>query len=304
MHLLDLQAGDTAVYCVDILSKTGCAITLEADPQPDLTPQLELETDSLFSACADGDWLVPFSITKGSCDSVVLIAQRKAVLAGFPTRYVWRDGDPLPWTIDLPVPADKKAMLKAGNYPFILKPYSSEVVCGEPEEQEIVLQLRYPSFTTVQRGSYIFLMNAEHNGGYEFAGCTFQWYQDGLALKGETSSQLCVGDAPEGAEFYCVITDPWGNVVATCPKVWKQPVFTGVVDQQSSTIGNPSRCGLLLEQGQTIRLADTQSVCLYDAAGRLILKAYGTDGNLQIAAPQAGVYILKTDTCAMRLIVR
>ena len=303
-HILDLQAGDTAVYCVDILSKTGCAITLEADPQPDLTPQLELETDSLFSACADGDWLVPFTIAKGSCDSVVLIAQRKALNAGFPSRYVWRDGDPLPWTISLPKPADKNAMLRAGNYSFTLKPYSSEVVCGEPKEQKIVLQLNYPSFTMVQRGSYIFLMNATHNGGYEFAGCTFQWYRDGHAIKGETSSQLCVGDAPDGAEFYCVITDPFGNVAATCPKVWQQPVFTGVVDQQSSTMGNPSRCGLLLQQGQTIRLADTQSACLYDAAGRLIVSAHSTAGNLQLAAPQAGVYILKTDTYVTRVIVR
>ena len=303
-HILDLQAGDTAVYCVDILSKTGCSITLEADPQPDLTPQLELAIDSLFAACADGDWMVPFTIAKGSCDSVVLIAQRKAIQAGFHARYVWRDGDPQPWTIDLPDHTDNNAMLRVGSYPFILKPYSSEVVCGEPAEQEIVLQLRYPSFTTVQRGSYIFLKNAANNGGYEFAGCTFQWYQNGEPVQGATSSQLCVGDAPAGSEFYCVITDTWGNVAATCPKVWQQPVFTGVADQESSTNGNPSRCGFLLQQGQTIRLADTQSAYLYDAAGRLILSAYDTAGNLQIAAPQAGVYILKADTYVTRVIVK
>ena len=302
-HVLDLQAGDTAVYCVDIISKTGCVITLEADPQPDLTPQLELKADSLFAACADGDWVVPFTIEKGSCDSVVLIAQRKALQAGFHSRYVWRNGDPLPWTITLPRPADRNAMLRAGNYPFMLKPYSSEVECGEPKEQEIVLQLSYPSFTTVQRGSYVFLLNAANNGGYEFAGCTFQWYQDGQPIKGETRSQLCVGDAPEGAEFYCVITDPFGNAVATCPLSWTLPVFAGV-DELHSDIINSSRCGLLLQQGQPIRLADALSAKLYDAAGRLILSAYAAAGNLQIAAPPAGVYILKTDTYVTRVIVR
>ena len=302
-HVLDLQAGDTAVYCVDIQSNTGCSITLEADPQPDLTPQLTVAADSVCKACADGNWVVPFSIEKGSCDSITLLAGQKAQYAGFSKCYTWHDGDPLPWTISLSQSPQSDDLLQAGEYAFTLKPYSSEVVCGEPEEQTVVLQLSYLSITSVQRGSYIFLLNQANNGGYDFSGCTFQWYQDGKPIVGQNGSQLCVGNAADGTEFYCEITDSNGVVVSTCPIRWVRPVFTSVDGNPDKLVLSRSCQCILLQQGESL-LLEAMEGRLYDAAGRLVYAISNAEGNLLITAPQPGIYLLKAENQILRVIVR
>ena len=296
-HIFDLNAGDTAVYCVDITSPTGCAITLEADPQPDLTPRLKIGTDSVVMACADGQWTLPITIEQGECDSVVLIPQPNAQAAGFPQRLRWTPADPSQWVIALPHQPDG-SLLQPGSYDFLLRPYSSRVECGEPLTMPISLQIHLPSISAVQRGSYIFLLNQAHNGGYDFSGCTFQWYADGLMMSGCTSPQLCVGEALVGTLFYCVITDPSGHQYQTCPIAWKTPVFTGLTDAQAN-----DRYGYLLLSGQTLLLENVSTALLYDAAGRL-LHTYAGNPSITLVAPQSGAYILKADAAVIRLFVQ
>ena len=296
-HIFDVDAGDTTVYCVDITSPTGCAITLEADPQPELTPRLEIAADSLMMTCADGQWTLPISVEQGDCDSVVLIPQSNAQAVGFTKRMRWTPADPNQWVIALPHQPDG-SLPQPGAYDFLLRPYSSNEECGQPLEKLITLQINLPTISAVQRGSYIFLLNQAHNGGYDFSGCTFQWYADGLPMPGCTSPQLCVGEALVGTLFYCVITDPSGHQYQTCPISWQTPVFTGAEDAQTN-----DRYGYLLSPGQSLSLENVSSALLYDAAGRLI-QTYSAHPTITLIAPASGAYILKADAAVIRLFVQ
>lgn len=397
----DINLGDTAVYCVNVYSETGCYISLEADPNvqipeahvyetsrvvencgytltfadtsfirivkageeyrssvdadpnndivwlwgdntadvSDMSPsvshvyepgdytlrtivriaggcedtavlqlhlpylKMTMEAEAEYSICPEDSFRIVCRTGGSGYDSLVVESRAAAVAAGFARRYIFLPGADDDGLLQIPVPGADGALdatIRVGEYEFMLRPYARDVDCGVPEPQLLKLHVNYSAGSIVQRGSYLFLYDERHNGGYDWTGSTFQWYLDGEALSGKTSSQLLMPDAAPGAELYCVITDAAGISIPTCPVVYDAPRFSSL---ETAETARPT--AVVLQPGERLQISDMQHAMLYDAAGRLLQMAASEDGLLTIMAPStAGMYILKSGERSLRIMVR
>ncbi len=129
-----------------------------------------------------------------------------------------------------------------------------------------------------------------HNGGYTFTG--FQWYENGVAIDGETRSTLYLSKRPNAAtsNYTVLLTTSDGTTVSTCAL---NPTVATTQDMQ--VFPNPVKAGNPLnvysyldeneQKGARIRLYNMQGVLQVDMPA---------DYTSTIKAPEAsGAYVLQ-----------
>jgi len=290
------EAGDDTVSISDGI---GC---------PDLyllhlnvKPLLRVEAQPEYVICPEEPLRIAFRVVGGEFDSLVVTSSAEARNAGFAPDYVFRPEDAADGTLTIALPGMGGGiddLLKAGDYSFRLQPFSRYPECGQPTASQIRLRVNYPAGSVVQRGSYLFLYDESHNGGYDWTGSSYQWYCNGTPISGKTGSQLLMPETAAGTEYYCVITDAQGHSLQTCPIVCETPGFSALEDVETGSKA------IWLRPGQTILMEGLGSASLYDVAGRL-LRRFGGDETTAVEAPAtAGMYLLKAGDTAIRILVR
>ena len=172
-------------------------------------PTLIVELSDTLTACGDGPALpIPMQIVQGRLDSVHILFDSIAIVAGFDSIYQFSKDDeiaiPLPDTV---VPGYYPAMLRLGT-----------PRCPAPDVP-VMVQVNYPSSIVAQKNGIISLLNDSLNGGYSFS--AYQWYRNGQLMEGEDHSYLIVGTADLGAQYSVVVTRSSDGVkVAVCPVIY------------------------------------------------------------------------------------
>lgn len=172
-------------------------------------PTLMVELSDTLMACADELALpIPMQIVQGRLDSVHILFDSIAIVAGFDSLYQFSKDDeiaiPLPDTV---VP---------GYYPATLRLGTPR--CPAPDVP-VMVQVNYPSSIVAQKNGIIALLNDSLNGGYSFS--AYQWYRNGQLMDGANSSYLIVGTADLGAQYTVVVTRSSDGVkVAVCPVIY------------------------------------------------------------------------------------
>ena len=172
-------------------------------------PTLMVELSDTLMACADEPALpVPMQIVQGRLDSVHILFDSIAIVAGFDSLYQFSKDDeiaiPLPDTV---VPGYYHATLRLGT-----------PRCPAPDVP-VMVQVNYPSSIVAQKNGIIALLNDSLNGGYSFS--AYQWYRNGQRMDGANSSYLIVGTADLGAQYTVVVTRSSDGVkVAVCPVIY------------------------------------------------------------------------------------
>lgn len=267
-----------------------------------VNPVLQFEVDKKFNVCPEDEFIIPFKVPHGDYSSIVLTSSKTAQAAGFDAEYAFEKADIKGNALHVTIPGSggtKNELLKAGKYTFTVKPNSLFPACFD-DEFPITLEVSYSSDVIVQRGSYLFLYDADHNGGYN-NWTTYQWYYNGQPMVGYTTPQILMPDTTQTASYFCMITDADGFTSATCPVSYKKPIFVGF-DNVDVVAVHPT----MLAPGETIYMSHGGYVELFDALGRLVY-AVETDASLpsEISAPaSAGMYLLRVGQSVTRVIVK
>ena len=203
----DQKFTETGTYTVNLKNQwdLDSIITLTLTVEPTLIVAL---SDTL-TACGDEPVLpVPMQIIQGRLDSVHILFDSIAIVAGFDSLYQFSKDDeiaiPLPDTV---VPGYYHATLRLGT-----------PRCPAPDVP-VMVQVNYPSSIVAQKNGIIALLNDSLNGGYSFS--AYQWYRNGQRMDGANSSYLIVGTADLGAQYTVVVTRSSDGVkVAVCPVIY------------------------------------------------------------------------------------
>ena len=161
----------------------------------------------LGAICDETSVSVPVEIVAGEADTFSVAFTPAAEAAGFVSvgGLVLADGN-----ITLPVPASPVP----GRYSFSLFTYDS--VCGEVRH-DVTFEVRYPASVISRRwNDVLFVVNKEHNGGYDFVG--FQWYRNGGMIEGAVSSWFYEEATFTPGDWYEVLlTVADGSQLMSCP---------------------------------------------------------------------------------------
>ena len=129
------------------------------------------------------------------------------------------------YVLDLPIPMldSKEEYPEPGVYSATIG-FKNGVCAGEElMTYTFEVMINYPGWIMEQRhNDLIVLLNAEHNGGYEWT--NFQWYRNGQKMFGYTKPYLYVPEGlvyeSEGSASYHVVltkTDENGEVISSAP---------------------------------------------------------------------------------------
>ena len=185
--------------------------------------------------------------------------------------------------ITVPMPADGHLIvpysyIRAGKYDAIVSGYfRDKQMFTEP----ISLTYLYPSAVLEQRwNDVICVLTAAYNGGYHFT--SFQWYQDGQELVGETAYYLS-RPLKAGSEYAALLTEANGTQLMTCPLT---------IEAREEVHVEPT----LVERKQPIRchVPTAGEITLYDLMGNMLLQSSILQGDNTLPAPAtAGMYTAK-----------
>lgn len=290
----------TGYYEETLLTERGCDSVLSVDLT--VNPQLRATMQTEYTICPEEGLSLPFSLDHGDFDSITILTDMAAQAQGFLPLYGFRKEDVKNNVLKLDIPnagGTLSDFVKAGDYVLEVKLHTLYKEC---EDQSVVVTLRvnYSAGVVIQYGSYLFLYDAEHNGGYD-NWVSYQWYHNDELMVGYTDPQILMPDTTAGASYYCMITDADGNSVATCPVYYQTPIYVGLDNMQMLHV-YPT----IVEAGQSIKIMNSGNVDVYDAVGRLVQVVNGVPGTPAIiAAPQvSGVYILRSGNRTARVIVK
>lgn len=273
-------------YTVNLNTVHGCDSVLEL--MLTVIPRLEFAAPDTIDICADDEFIsIPYEVFKGRVSAVNVYFDEEGQKKGFLPQYGF-DKDSL---IKVPTPKH----LKPGYYPMSLS-------LGTPDcpsdPVSIVLRVRYASSVIDQKNDLVALLNSNYNGGYSWI--RYQWYRNDVLLPWATTSYVVVSDADQGSEYYCVVTDPDGNTMATCPIVYTS-ARTALDDLPLLSV-HPT----IARPGENLYLSQGGAISIFDALGREVLTQF-TDPSASavVAAPsQAGVYIIRVGSSAARILVK
>ena len=160
-----------------------------------ITP-LEMELSAVEQPCpGDASFLIETHARKGMPDRYSLLFGEEGLAAGFlPQADTLIGGTDN--TIEVPLPADAEP----GYYPFTIafdsRVNGTALLAGE-------VAVRYPSSFIAQRWDDVLgILNAEYNGGYDFA--SFQWYRNGEAIAGATEPYYYIESKLQEGDEYTV----------------------------------------------------------------------------------------------------
>jgi hypothetical protein len=168
--------------------------------------------------------------------------------------------------------------IRAGKYNAIVTGYfRDKQMFTEP----VSLTYLYPSAVLEQRwNDVICILTAAYNGGYHFT--SFQWYQDGQELVGETAYYLS-RPLKAGSEYAALLTEANGTQLMTCPLT---------IEAREEVHVEPT----LVERKQPIRchVPTAGEITLYDLMGNMLLQSSILQGDNTLLAPAAaGLYVAK-----------
>ena len=172
------------------------------------TECLEWQTvNDLGTLCGETSLSVPVEVLAGEADTFAVSFTPSAEAAGFASAggLTLSGGN-----IVLPVPVGAHP----GKYSFTVSTYDS--VCGEVRH-DVNFEVLYPASLIAQRwNDIVFVINKEHNGGYDFV--AFQWYRNGEKIEGAESSWFYEEAAFRAGDYYEVyLTSADGSEGMSCP---------------------------------------------------------------------------------------
>ena len=185
--------------------------------------------------------------------------------------------------ITIPMPADGHLIvpysyIRAGKYNAIVTGYFGN---NQVFTETVSLTYLYPSAVLEQRwNDVICILTAAYNGGYHFT--SFQWYQDGQELVGETAYYLS-RPLKAGSEYAALLTEANGTQLMTCPLT---------IEAREEVHVEPT----LVERKQPIRchVPTAGEITLYDLMGNMLLQSSILQGDNTLLAPAAaGLYVAK-----------
>lgn len=281
-----VQKKDYVKYGFNIPAQTVCGVYpyrqyLKTTYGCDSTVILNLVVSPDFSAqmrvvpqiCAnDGSFTLTYDILAGNVETHSLVFDSIAKTAGF--------ADILQQTatgdIDVPLPAN----VTPNIYNASVKLYNETVTKTLP----VSFSVDYPSSVILQKWNDVLaLLNSGYNGGYDFT--DFQWYKNGQAIDGATTSYLYVANAQlDTAAEYCVkVTRASDGVVLfTCPL---KPTLHADITVYPTVLSQISNVSIKMEGRGT--------AVLYHVSGLKLKSQVLTDGVNSMAVPdKAGTYLL------------
>lgn len=256
-------------------------------------PKLMVDIPDTVEICADeSSVIVPYIQKQGHMTDIHVRMSALAQNEGFSTEYHFLAGD----QIVLPTPAS----LRAGYYDAELE-FTAPACQSDP--LHLIIKASYPTSVMRQKETVIALLNEQYNGGnYIWTG--YQWYCNGVAVSGATTSYIVVDDSHLGDEYYCLLTRDDNVVIATCPIIYNAG-HAAIGDVSDNLYVTPTALGV----GDPMQVLAHGEVVLYDIVGRRVA-SFGDSRQatqqLIITAPdRAGIYILKDSSHATaKIIVR
>ena len=269
-QLGDRQITESGTYKASLKSQQWPNVDSIVTLNLEVEPTLQIALADTLSVCGDQSAIVfPIEVVQGTMDSVVVLFDSDATLAGFDAVYGFdRDEDV---RIDLP------DSVKPGYYPATLQLGTPR--CPTPDVP-VVIAISYPSAIIAQKDGIIALLNENYNGGYEFDG--YQWYRNGKLIQGANESYLVVSEEDLGAQYAVVLTRSGDGVkVAACPIIYNG----GMTGLEDVTVTNEGEWMLL------------------DVMGRVVMQSVRANHPLT-ASP--GVYILYSPTTrqAVKIVIQ
>ena len=277
---LDKLAGGD--YMVVVYNEFGCAS--EPIEVTVLQDCLEIGLDSIPEICGDEPHFeISYQQGKGYATTYNVLFDDAAKAAGFADMQdVMVDGEP----VRVPLPQGLRPDTYRMDVVF------EDVLC-ENLVFPVSFTVKYPASMVVQKWNDVLaILNAAHNGGYEFS--SYQWYKDGEPLEGETGAYLYVGD--EGlevnAEYAVLLTRSDDSVsVFTCPLVpeWREetvglyptvvpaasPVMLSV--QEAAMVSVYDAMGIL-QKKQSFEAGAGQPLYVSDRTGYYFVKVALSEG--------------------------
>ena len=264
-----LEPGTHDFTYTEIKSVFGCdsTLVLVVSDAIEIQPQLPF--------CAD-DPEARFALVGGIADSVrITIAAEPFNAVTVPVV----DGEfALPFTADV----------MAGKYSANMLFYNQ--YCGSTENT-VSVTINYPSSVITQRWNDVLaLKNQDYNGGYNFAGAFFQWYEGGDPLAGQIYSiYYTEGTTLDIAKEYSVmITTLDGVSIMTCPF---QPIEVPTKDDDITVTFRKTEAAA--EVVISPQSADNIEVRVFDSLGRLCNQTIIQSGQSYINIPiSQGIYFI------------
>ena len=290
----------TGFYKDTLLTARGCDSILSLDLT--VNPQLQATMQTEYTVCPEDGLSLPFTLENGDYDSVTIYSDMAAQAQGFLPQYGFRKADVKFNELKLAIPnagGNVNDFVLAGDYTFEIHLHTLYKECVD-QIIPVTIRVNYSSSVVIQYGSYLFLYDAENNGGYD-NWVSYQWYHNNELMVGYTEPQILMPDTTAEAEYFCMITDADGNSIATCPVHYQSPVYVGFEDVKTLHV-YPTH----VEAGQQVNVVEGGKVEVFDAVGRLIQVEDMTIGNQTIiTAPQvSGVYFLRSGSRTARIIVK
>lgn len=263
---LTLEPGVHELVYKNIKSYHGCDSILRLEVSD------EIVISPLLPFCADADSAY-FTISGGLADSVKIAIPNA-------TPYVT-------CIVDNAFALPLNRTVKPGNYNTTFEFYND--YCGATE-RKLEFDINYPSDVLTQRwNDVVAVQNQANNGGYNLDGAVYQWFVDGVAVNGSSTSIYYAedGSLDTAAQYSVRITTPDGVSVLTCPF---SPTIADIADDDLNVafIGKPSD-----PKVEVSAPVSDVTVSIFDAVGRRHSHILLPAGQSVIPLPvQPGVYVL------------
>ena len=176
--------------------------------------------------------------------------------------------------------------VKAGHYTGRFTFYNE--FCGE-SEVTLDFQIMYPSIIIAQRWNDVLAVkNEQYNGGYDFEGASFQWYQNGEPMAGETSSILYLPDTKLDfeSEYSVYVIEVSGREGMSCVVQPEQKDVDDIVVVMMNAASKANVAKVKAPEKLTMRVIDLTGIVhgIYEV----------NEGESQFTLPSTpGVYLLE-----------
>lgn len=177
--------------------------------------------------------------------------------------------------------------VEGGQFEAELHLYSEYGHC-ESVAQTFTFNLSHDNLVYSKWNDVLFIDNHED----KFV--SYQWYENGKALEGETEQRLYKPEDGMTGSYYCVMTTTDGATVQTCEYLFSDaPRSADVVAERYHKV-TPTH----LAPGQTLTIerseATNADIIVYDPTGRQVSRVYTESEKTEIKVPSVvGVYMIR-----------
>ncbi|MBQ7448215.1 MAG: T9SS type A sorting domain-containing protein [Paludibacteraceae bacterium] len=177
--------------------------------------------------------------------------------------------------------------VEGGQFEAELHLYSEYGHC-ESVAQTFTFNLSHDNLVYSKWNDVLFIDNHED----KFV--SYQWYENGKALEGETEQRLYKPEDGMTGSYYCVMTTTDGATVQTCEYLFSDaPRSADVVAERYHKV-TPTH----LAPGQTLTIERSETtnadIIVYDPTGRQVSRVYTESEKTEIKVPSVvGVYMIR-----------